>query len=343
MTIASHLQSPLVVVLDEGYGGTEIEESVLASFGARVVERPCHGRADEVRRAVEGADAILVRESPVDAEAIAAMPACRAIVRYGVGVDNIDRAVAAERGIFVANVPDYGVEEVSDHALALLFAVARRIVSRDRAVREGAWNVARNEPMYRLSGGTLGLVGYGRIGHAFHRKARALGYERTLVFDPFLPSAPEGAELATIEQICSEADAISLHAPLTSQSRHIIDRERLALMRPTAILVNTSRGGLVDTQALCEALSDGRIFGAGLDVFEEEPPARDNPLFSLPNVIVSDHTGWYSEQSVRDLRRKASEEIERVFRGQEPRNWVNRWEKTTEREHTNDHKQENAK
>ncbi len=343
MTIASHLQSPLVVVLDEGYGGTEIEESVLASFGARVVERPCHGRADAVRRAVEGADAILVRESPVNAEAIAAMPACRAIVRYGVGVDNIDRAFAAERGIFVANVPDYGVEEVSDHALALLFAVARRIVSRDRAVRDGAWNIARAEPMYRLRGGTLGLVGYGRIGHAFHRKARALGYERTLVFDPFLTTAPEGAELASVERICSEADVVSLHAPLTAQSRHIINRERLALMKPSAILVNTSRGGLVDTGALHEALSEGRLFGAGLDVFEEEPPARDNPLLSLPNVIVSDHTGWYSEESVRDLRRKASEEIDRVFRGEVPRNWVNRWERTAGQDHINDHKQENAK
>ncbi|MCD2184646.1 C-terminal binding protein [Rhizobium sp. GN54] len=327
MTIASHAKSPLVVVLDEGYGGTEIEESVLASVGARVVERPCHGRAEDVRRAVVGADAVLVRESPVDAEAIALMPSCRAIVRYGVGVDNIDRRFATERGIFVANVPDYGVEEVSDHALALLFAVARRVVSRDRAVRSGAWNVARSEPMYRLSGGTLGLVGYGRIGHAFHRKARALGYDRTLVFDPFLKVAPGGgAELATIDALCAEADVVSIHAPLTDASRHIINAERLALMKPNAIVVNTSRGGLIDTSALYRALAAGRIFGAGLDVFEQEPPATSDQLFSLSNVVVSDHTGWYSEESVRDLRRKASEEIARVFAGETPRNWVNRWD-----------------
>jgi D-3-phosphoglycerate dehydrogenase len=326
MTHAQHPKAPLVVVLDEGYGDTEVEQAVLDAFDARVVERPCHGRAADVRRAVIGADAILVRESPVDAEAIAAMPACRAIVRYGVGVDNIDRATAAARGIYVANVPDYGVEEVSDHALALLFAVARRVVSRDRAVRNGAWNIARAEPMYRLRGGTLGLIGYGRIAGAFHRKARALGYERTLVFDPFLKDAADGVELCGLETLCTDADIVSLHAPLTPDTRHIIGRAQLSLMKPNAILINTSRGGLVDTAALCEALAGEHIFGAGLDVFEEEPPSAANPLFSLPNLVVSDHTGWYSEESVRDLRRKASEEIARVFSNQRPVNWVNRWD-----------------
>lgn len=326
MTIASLPQHPLVVVLDEGYGGTEIEETVLARFGARVVERPCHGRVAEVRRAVTGAQAVLVRESPVDAEAVAAMPDCRAIVRYGVGVDNIDHAFAAERGIYVANVPDYGVEEVSDHALALLFAVARRVVSRDRAVRAGAWNIARAEPMHRLAGGTVGLVGYGRIGHAFHRKAKALGYGRTLVYDPFLKNAPEGVELVDLELLCAEADVISLHAPLTNDTRHVIDAARLALMKPTAILINTSRGGLIDTPALCDALASGRIFGAGLDVFEHEPPPANHPLFAYSNAVLTDHTGWYSEDSVRDLRRKASEEIARAFSGEPPRNWINRWD-----------------
>lgn len=327
MTNTSQPNDTLVVVLDEGYGDTEIERAVLASFGARVVERPCHGDVAEVRRAVAGANAVLVRESPIDAEAIANMPDCHAIVRYGVGVDNIDRAFAATRGIYVANVPDYGVEEVSDHALALLFAVARRVVSRDRAVRTGAWNVARGEPMHRLAGGTLGLIGYGRIGHAFHRKARALGYVRTFVHDPYLVETPEGVELVDLDRLCREADVVSLHAPLTESSRHVINDERLALMKPTAIVINTSRGGLIDTRAIHRALASGRIFGAGLDVFEQEPPGAEHPLFALPNVVVSDHTGWYSEESVRDLRRKAAEEIARVFSGDVPRNWVNRWER----------------
>ncbi|PLK70277.1 hydroxyacid dehydrogenase [Rhizobium sp. TH135] len=323
----SHSKGPLVVVLDEGYGDTKIEQAVLQAYGARVVERPCHGDAAEVRRAVAGAAAVLVRESPVNAEAIANMPDCNAIVRYGVGVDNIDRTFAASRGIYVANVPDYGVEEVSDHALALLFAVARRVVSRDRAVRDGAWNIARSEPMHRLAGGTVGLIGYGRIGHAFHRKARALGYSRTLVHDPYLREPPEGVELVDVDLLCRQADVISLHAPLTESSRHILDEERISLMKPTAIVINTSRGGLIDTTALQRALSSGRIFGAGLDVFEQEPPGPAHPLFTLSNVVVSDHTGWYSEESVRDLRRKAAEEIARVFSGDVPRNWVNRWER----------------
>jgi D-3-phosphoglycerate dehydrogenase len=329
MTLENAPQSPLVVVLDEGYDGTDIEEAVLASFGARLVERPCHGRSDAVRKAVDGAHAVLVRESPVDAGAIAAMPDCRAIVRYGVGVDNIDRAAAAARGIYVANVPDYGVEEVSDHALALLFAVARRVVSRDRAVRSGAWNVARAEPMYRLRGGTVGLIGYGRIAQAFHRKAQALGYARTLIFDPYLKASPEGAERVSLELLCHEADVISLHAPLTPETHHLIDAGKLALMKPTAILVNTSRGGLVDTVALAATLADNGIFGAGLDVFEQEPPPHDYPLLAAPNIVVSDHTGWYSEQSVTDLRRKASEEIARVFSGGTPINWVNAWDAAT--------------
>ncbi|NLS08049.1 C-terminal binding protein [Rhizobium sp. P32RR-XVIII] len=333
-------ESPLIVILDEGYGGTDVEAAVLAPFGARVVEIPCNGSADAVRKAVAGADAVLVRESPVDAAAIDAMPTCRAIVRYGVGVDNIDRPHAASRGIYVANVPDYGVEEVSDQALALLFAVARRIVSRDRAVRQGAWNVARTEPMYRLRGGTLGLIGYGRIASAFHRKARSIGYDRCLIFDPYLREAPEGAELADLDRLAAEADVVSLHAPLTAETKHIVDAGFIVRMKPTAIVVNTSRGGLIDSAALAAALQESRIFGAGLDVFEQEPPAADNPFFGLSNAVVSDHTGWYSEQSVDDLRRKASEEIARVFSGETPRNWVNRWEGGEARPKTVDCKQE---
>jgi len=316
---------PLVVVLDEGYGGTDVESAVLAPFGAVLAERPCRGSAEAVHRAVAGAQAVLVRESPVDRAALDAMPDCRAIVRYGVGVDNIDRIAAAARGIYVANVPDYGVEEVSDQALALLLAVRRRIVTRDRAVRAGEWNVARREPMHRLAGGVLGLVGYGRIARSFHRKATALGFVETVIFDPFLTDLPPATRPVPLDELCRTADVVSLHAPLTPETRHMIDADRLALMKPTAVLVNSSRGGLVDEAALVAALQAERIFGAGLDVYEQEPPAADNPLFALPNVVLSDHTGWYSEESVDYLRRTAAGEIARVFAGERPRNWVNPW------------------
>lgn len=320
---------PIVVaVLDEGYGSYAIEEAVLAPLGAVLAVRPCRGDLMAARAAMRDATAVLVRETPIDAAAIATAPDLRAIVRYGVGVDNIDLAAARLRRVYVANVPDYGVEEVSDQALALLMAVARRVVARDRAVRAGAWNVARSQPMHRLAGKTLGMVGYGRIGRAFHRKAAALGFARTLVFDPARTVPPEGTTLAELATLCAEADVISLHAPFTPATRHMIGRAELARMKPTAILVNTSRGGLVDEVALAEALAQGRLFGAGLDVFEREPPDEDSPLLALPNLVVSDHTGWYSEESVADLQRKAAEEVARALRGERPRSWVNPWNGT---------------
>lgn len=309
--------SPIVVVLDDGYDDHTLEEAVLAPFGLRVVERACHGDPDAVLRAVDGAMAVLVRESPVTAAAMDAMPGCRVIVRYGVGVDNIDLAAAAARGIPVANVPDYGIEEVSDHALALLLAVERRIVQRDLAVREGRWNISRSEPMRRLTELTLGIVGHGRIGQAFHRKAAALGFANVLVHDP--------SDLAScaLDPLLERSDIVSLHLPLTSATAGLIGADRIARMKPGASLINTARGGLVDEVALASAIAGGRLRGAGIDVFATEPPRPDNALLELPQVVLSDHTGWYSESSVADLQRKAAEEIARVLSGQCPRHWVN--------------------
>jgi D-3-phosphoglycerate dehydrogenase / 2-oxoglutarate reductase len=315
----------LAVVIDAGYNVHDIEEAILAPLGMRVVERACRGNAAAVVAAVADASAVLVRESPVTADAIAAMPRCRVIVRYGAGIDNIDLDAAARRGIYVANVPDYGVEEVSDHALALLLAVVRRIASRDRQVREGAWNVARAERMHRLAGRVLGILGYGRIGAAFHRKTSSLGFARTLVHDPGAVDLPFNAETAGLDELIVRADVISLHLPLRPATRGIVSRDRIGRMRPGAVIINTSRGGLIDEEALAQALIEDRLGGAGIDVFAKEPPPRDHPLFSVPNVVLSDHTGWYSEESVAELQRKAAEEVARVFRGEVPRHWVNRW------------------
>lgn len=316
-----------VVVLDEGYGSHDLEQAILAEVGAEVVPCYCRGDAAAVRRAMAEADAAIVRESPVDAAAFAGVTErFKVVVRSGVGVDNIDRAAAAARRIYVANVPDYGVDDVSDHAMALLLAVARRIPTRDRATRRGAWNVARAEPMYRLRGQVLGLVGYGRIGQAFHHKAAALGFARVLVHDPLLTAPPAGTDLAPLDALLAAADVVSLHAPLLPATRHLLGAPQLALMKRTSILVNTSRGALVDEAALAAALREQRLFGAGLDVYEQEPPARDNPLFALDNAVLTDHTAWYSEGSVVDLQQKAAQEVARVLRGGRPLSWVNRWE-----------------
>jgi D-3-phosphoglycerate dehydrogenase len=315
-----------VVVVDGGYESYDIEKRVLAPLDADVIIDPCHGDPARIKVATAEADAVMVRESPIDAEAIASMRRCQIIARYGIGVDNVDLAAARERGIFVSNVPDYGVEEVSDHALALLLSVTRRIVTRDRAVRSGAWNVSPGEKIYRISGRVLGLVGYGRVARAFARKMRGLGVARVLVYDPLLEaSAFAGVESVGLNSLCQESDFISLHAPLTRDTSHIINSTHIALMKPTAILVNTARGGLIEERALVEALRSRRIFGAGIDVFEHEPPGKNHLLFALDNVVLSDHTAWYSEESIADLQTKAAEEVARVLQGEPPKHWVNRW------------------
>jgi D-3-phosphoglycerate dehydrogenase len=314
----------LVTVIDGGYDSYDTERRILAPFDVEVVLRDCNRDAAMVAQAVRDADAVLVRESPVTAAAIAGMARCKAIVRYGIGVDNIDQSAARERRIYVANVPDYGAEEVSDQAIALLLAVVRRVAARDRAVRDGAWNVSRAERMYRVAGRTLGLVGYGRIARTFEGKMRGMGVARVLAHDPFVKEAA-GVELVALDTLCREADYISLHAPLTPGTRHLIDGRRLALMKPTAILVNTARGPLIDAAALVTALRERRIFGAGIDVYEDEPPRKDNPLFALDSVVLSDHNGWYSEESVAELQTKAAQEVARVFRGEPPKHWLNPW------------------
>jgi D-3-phosphoglycerate dehydrogenase len=314
-----------VLVLDDGYDHYDVERGLLAPLGAVLAVVPCRGDALAVRAAIVGADAAMVRESPIDAAALDAAPGLRGIVRYGVGVDNIALEAAAARRIPVCNVPDYGVEEVSDHALALLLAVARRLPEADARVRAGGWGVPRTRPVFRIAGGTLGLIGFGRIGAAFLRKARGLGFARILIADPGLREAPAGCTLADVLTIAAEADAISLHAPATPATRHLIGAEFLARTKPSAVLVNTSRGALVDEAALAEALAAGRLLGVGLDVFETEPLPAESPLRRLPNVILTDHAAWYSEAAILDLQRKAAEEVVRLLTGAAPLHQVNRW------------------
>jgi D-3-phosphoglycerate dehydrogenase len=326
-----------VTIIDDGYDQYNIERELLACAGAELTLSPCRGDAQKVAEAIHDADAVLVRESPVTAAAIAAAPRLKGIVRYGIGVDNVDREAATVRRIYIANVPDYGTEDVSDHAMALLLAVARRVPSRDAYVRGGGWYSGSREKMHRLAGKTLGLIGYGRIAQAFERKMRGFGIARVLVFDPYA-ELPPTVEVASVDTVCQESDYLSLHAPLTSETRHVINADRLALLKSTAILVNTSRGALVDERALTSALQEGRLFGAGLDVFETEPPAPGNALLSLPNVVVSDHAGWYSEESVADLQRKAAEETVRILSGLPPLNWTNRWTETEAARSSNHHR-----
>lgn len=313
-----------VVALDDGYAEYDQETRLLREAQAGFEVRPCRNSEEAAMQAVRGADVVLVRESRVSRRVIEAMDRCKAVIRYGIGVDNIDMAAAAERRIAVGNVPDYGTDEVSTQTVALALAVVRQVISHDREVRSGRWSTGVIKPMYRLRGRTLGLVGYGRIARSTHEKFAGFGFGRVLACDPHA-RLPEGVEAADVDRICREADMISLHLPLTEETRHVIDARRIAKMRPTAIVVNTSRGALIDQEALYRALAEGRILGAGLDVFETEPPDPAHPLFSLDNVAVTNHIGWYSEEAMRELQLKTAQQAVRVLRGEPPTHWLNRW------------------
>lgn len=307
-----------VAILEPGYADYAAERAILEPFGHRIVAVPA---GEPAHRALPPLDpvAVMVRERTVDAALIGVLPSLRVVARYGVGTDNIDRAAAAARDIAVVNVPDYGAEhEVADHAVGLYVAVARRIVQRDSELRAGAWAVGQAAPVPGHRGATLGLVGFGRIARATARRFRALGFERVLAHDPHLAPAAiiaEGAEPATLAELLAEANAISLHAPLTEETRHLIDAPAIRAMKPMAVLVNVARGGLVDEAALAEALRGGHLLGAGIDVFETEPPAPDTPLLHAPRTVLTDHAGWYSEQSVEILQRRAAEAVARVLAG----------------------------
>jgi D-3-phosphoglycerate dehydrogenase len=316
---------PKVVITDLGYASYNPEREELGETGAELVLAECADEA-QVAEACADADAVITRMAPVRAQAIAAMQKCRVISRYGVGVDNVDVAAATARGIPVAHVRDYCNEEVSDQALAHMLACVRKISSRDRQVRAGMWDIGAREPVHRIAGKVLGLVGYGAIARTLHRKMTGFNLAEVLVHDAFIPAdqiEKAGARPVEMDELLAQSDFISLHVPLTDATRHLIDGDALGKMKPTAILVNTSRGPVVDADALYEALKSGRIAAAGLDVHEQEPPPSDYRLFELDNVVLTDHAGWYSEESQEALQRTAARNVALVLGGKKPLYCVN--------------------
>jgi len=247
------------------------------------------------------------------------------IVRYGVGVDNVDLEAATEKGIFVANVM-YDVTDVADHAVSLVLSLIRKIPLANRNVRKGLWDWKTVQPISRLRGKTVGIIGFGRIGRKVAQRLK--GFEVKLIaYDPYVPEnvfAEYNVERVNFETLIKEADIIMVHASLTSETRHLIGEDELKSMKRSAILVNTSRGSIIDEKALYKALKEGWISGAGLDVLEKEPPERNNPLLKLNNVIITPHMAWYSIESLDEIRRIAAEEVVRALSGQIPTSLVNR-------------------
>jgi D-3-phosphoglycerate dehydrogenase / 2-oxoglutarate reductase len=314
-----------VIVTDHVFASLDITRDVLEPMGVEVVLAPAADEDTLVELCSEGVDGLLVCFAQAGSRVVqaAADAGCRIIARYGIGVDNVAVDAATRAGIQVTNVPDYCLDEVADHAMALLLAAARGVVTAARGVRDGEWTVPQ-EGIHRLAGRRLALVGVGRIGRRVADRARAFGYE-VVGYDPFVEDW-KGTGIApaeSLEEALAEADAVSLHAPLTDATRHVIDDDAIAHMRRSPVLVNTSCGGLVDLDAVTRALDSGRLGAVALDVTEPEPLPADHPLRTHPRAIVTPHMSFYSAEAQDELQRRAVEEVVRALTGREPRCPVN--------------------
>lgn len=313
-----------VLITDYAWPTLDIEREVLATVDAQITVAQ-NGDEAELITLAPAADAILTCWKRVTPAVLAAAPNCRIVSRYGIGLDNIAVDEATRRGILVTNVPDFCRAEVSDHVMALILAWARRVVPFTNAARRGEWNLGAGREMLRLRGQTLGLVGYGNLARAVVPKALAFGMKITAYTPRLAPDAlaPFGTVAPSLEGLLGESDYVSLHVPLTDETRGLINAGRLRQMKPTALLINTSRGAVIDEVALFTALHEKWIGGAALDVLTQEPPPLDHPLLGLDNVLLTPHAAFYSTAAIADLARTASQQVAQALRGERPANVVN--------------------
>jgi D-3-phosphoglycerate dehydrogenase / 2-oxoglutarate reductase len=313
-----------VVITDYVWESLDVERKTLEDLAELVALKT--KKPEEFLDAAEDCDALLnTYAGPITAEVMARMPKCRIIARYGIGVDTIDLDAATRSGIIVTNNPTYCIEEVAEHTMALVLACARKVAVYDRLVRDGRWEVPPGKPMFRLSGRTLGLVGFGNIARQVAVRAASFGM-RVLFADPFVAEGQFDIPANKVEfhDLLREADFVSVHPPLMPQTRKMIGDEALSKMKPTAFLVNCSRGPVVDTDALVRALDAKKIAGCALDTTDPEPLPDPHPLRGRYNVIITPHVAWYSEQALVGLQAGAPSEVRRVLTGEWPVNVVNR-------------------
>ena len=309
------------VVTDHTFPSLELQRGILQSseFELREAMPACRTEADVISRCGD-ADVLLVQWAPITRQVLETLPKVRCVVRYGVGVDNIDLVAAKSLGVTVANVPDYCLEEVSNHALAMMCSLCRRIPQDHNQIQSGGWGIDPFRPIPAFSELILGLVGFGAIARKVAAKAKVFGYQ-IIAFDPYVPisSFSElGVERVDQMTLLSQSDVISLHCPLLPETKHLINQETLALMKPGVILINTARGALIKEPDLIEALESRNIGGAGLDVFEVEPLPANNPLRSLTNVILTSHAASVSEMAVHSLQVKAATTACEFLKGNRP-------------------------
>jgi D-3-phosphoglycerate dehydrogenase / 2-oxoglutarate reductase len=310
-----------VLVTDSGWPSHEVESEVLEPIGARVARSP--GRDEEtLLRHVADADGLLVGTARIGPALLDAAPRLRIVARYGIGLDNVDVEEATRRGVVVTNAPGFCREEVAEHVLALLLCLARGVHLYDRAVRAGDWTRAGARPVRRVAGQTLGVVGFGAIGRTVAERAGGIGM-RVIVHDPVVDVRAAGEEPVGLEELARRADVVTLHTPLTDETRGLVNERFLAAMKPTAFLINTARGALVDQDALTHALAEGRIAGAGLDTFVPEPLPAGHPLLESERALLTPHVAFYSEESVHDVRVRAARAVAEALAGERPAETVN--------------------
>ena len=310
-----------VLLTDYAWPDLDIEREGLATADCELV-LPAASDVDSLCAAAADVDAIMTNWANVPQPVIAAAPKLQIVSRLGVGLDNIDVAFATSRGVIVTNVPDYCVIEVAEHTIALLMALARNVAWQHGETKAGRYDLTSGPPLARIEGQTLGLVGLGNIGRRVAAKAQGLGL-KVLATTRTRRDPPAGVRLCELDELLSASDYVSLHAPLTDETRNLISAKQLALMKPTAFLINTSRGGLVDHDALAAALGAQSLAGGALDVQTPEPPDLTAPPYNDPRVVVTPHIAFVSQESLEDLRRRATQQVAQQLAGQRPKHVVN--------------------
>ncbi|HEX8378633.1 MAG TPA: C-terminal binding protein [Pedobacter sp.] len=311
-----------ILITDYGFKNIDQESSLLQSSGYLIETAQCTTPEEIIEK---GADSVglLVQWAPVTRKVIEQLKNCRVIVRYGIGVDNVDLQAAKERGIKVCNVPDYCIEEVADHTISLALSLARQLTITQERMKKGIWKITPPQSMPAFKDMIFSTIGYGRIAREVLNRANVFGFSKA-AFDPNVDVATmkkSQVRKLSFDELIEQSDIISLHLPLNGETHHIINEKTLSRMKAGAILVNTSRGGLIDTEALAKVLQSGKLF-AGLDVFEEEPLPVNHPLYQCENAVLTSHTAWYSERSVPTLQRMAAEELVRGLKGSMVKNRV---------------------
>lgn len=312
-----------VVITDHAYMNFENEIETFKAYGAELVIAQCTS-ADEVIELAHDADVLINSDLPIPRKVIEALPNLKLITRYGIGVDHIDVEAATKHGIYVTNVPDYCQVDVADHALALILSLSQKVVQLNEKVKQGSWNFSDGAPHHRLQTQTVGLISYGGIARILSKKLQAIGFT-VIAYDPYLINRQDSldVELVSLETLMGRSDVISVHAPLVKATHHLIDREMLALTKPHAILINAGRGAVINEAHLIEALQNGVIAAAGLDVLEIEPIEKDHPFLTMEQVVLTPHFAFYSEQSMNELQEKTKLNVIAILEGKIPPYVVN--------------------